>query len=1091
MHMTVTYSSLIAEAKTLISASADELDQLLCDREEYPEPSEADYIPLSPDALRAAVRLSNRVAVIAGLIAHGRLKSLAASLRAFCLLAAKSPKPSDVRLLFKTSMALRDTAAALEAAPGYGEMLRPSGTVLRPPVGKDVPVLELCRRLGGGSKVALTAFDGRFAGEDRSGVFRMSVDRGKADASRSAGKWLSLVYFDSGSAGENGPLGLTETANALIALIARGELFRYGGLSMSYSALSELGAILPCYCLMETSREPAFMVSCRLPAARLLKVVSSPDKAFIPEPGSGGPDASAFRLFESKDEGDFLSMEEEAEERPPAPELRQSEPLGAAPEASAEIAHSPTIELIEDELSVPDMEGLEDIGFLAPPRIDPDRLDKELPPGIVFPEMPETEDEGLRLDDFKFVADEIGGESGTQANGTDEMAALLGKDGLQAPQPETETRIAAAEDYGTASGGGRRARIEITKDMRIRLPIAIKLMFIISLLLFTALGTMIGLASYFFRQEIRNQVSDANVQISEVMRQKFDNDFIAVSEKAQRMAQSYMSRSFGLDEGGKAALRAELFGADREILYVAAFPEGQAKPNAELANSSALSDYKLGDKALADAVAGRMGDLEQAFKGEAVCLNLSPLFREPCVLAAWNYKSSGGNGALVAVFGSRERLQQSVESKGKSIRQQQLLSMSGEVIAHPDSNLVLQAQDVSGQGLYREISKSQANAGQFRYSDPNGLSYSATYSRLRGMGAWAVSAVEEKRAFEAVGRVQRNNILLALMVLSMAVLLAYFYAKSLTIPIRALVGAARLIEAGKFELSLKARAHDELGLLTNTFVAMGKGLAERERLKDTFGKFVNKDIAEQAQRGTLKLGGERKDATIFFSDIRGFTSISEKLEPEEVVDFLNRYMTRMVKCVNATGGVVDKYIGDAIMAIWGVPPVPGVNDAANAVNAALMMRKELIAFNRDRGGPHTPIIRIGCGINSGPVIAGQIGSNERMEYTVIGDSVNLASRIEALNKPFGSDILVSQDTYSRISGEFRMERMKPITVKGKAEAQQIYAVLGRLDDPLCPRSLSEVQSLLGIEHKDLAAVNVEEEEVKYKIAEEPKAGKGR
>ena len=347
-----------------------------------------------------------------------------------------------------------------------------------------------------------------------------------------------------------------------------------------------------------------------------------------------------------------------------------------------------------------------------------------------------------------------------------------------------------------------------------------------------------------------------------------------------------------------------------------------------------------------------------------------------------------------------------------------------------------------------------------------------------------VAQVDEEKAFAAVVRMQRRNIYITLIILATAILIVYFFTKTLTRPVNVLVDATRRIEKGEYDIHFRRYAPNEIGTLSRSFVSMGQGLAEREKMKDAFGKFVNKELAEQVLKGEIRLGGERKEAAVFFSDIRSFTAISESLQPEEVVAFLNDYMSRMVSCVNQTKGVVDKYIGDAIMAIWGAPVSHG-NDTENAVNGALMMRASLMEFNQGRGGAKKPIIKIGCGINCGPLIAGQIGSQERMEYTVIGDTVNLASRIEGLNKPFGTDILISSDAYERVKDTFLMEAMRPIKVKGKTEPQQIYAVLGRRDDPQSPQTAADLRQILGTSDKGLKDFDGEAKEEKFEIVGEP------
>jgi adenylate cyclase len=216
--------------------------------------------------------------------------------------------------------------------------------------------------------------------------------------------------------------------------------------------------------------------------------------------------------------------------------------------------------------------------------------------------------------------------------------------------------------------------------------------------------------------------------------------------------------------------------------------------------------------------------------------------------------------------------------------------------------------------------------------------------------------------------------------------------------------------------------------------------AER-RVRQIFQKYVPADIVREAL--IIKDGGRlsaKLTATVLFSDIRGFTAISEKLPPEEVVGFLNDYLQRMVDTVFDEGGIVDKFIGDSVMAVFGAP-VPKPDDAVRAVRAALRMIEEVARFNeqqRRKGGVE---IDVGIGLHTGPLIAGNIGSDRKMEYTVVGDTVNVANRVESLNKKMKTNVLITQECYDATGRVFVVRELPRMKVKGRAEPLVVYEVL--------------------------------------------------
>ncbi len=238
-------------------------------------------------------------------------------------------------------------------------------------------------------------------------------------------------------------------------------------------------------------------------------------------------------------------------------------------------------------------------------------------------------------------------------------------------------------------------------------------------------------------------------------------------------------------------------------------------------------------------------------------------------------------------------------------------------------------------------------------------------------------------------------------------------------------------------------------------------ISDEKRLKSTMYRYMTQELAEELLKlDDAKLGGDRKDVSILFSDIRSYTALTEKLEAEEVVSMLNEYFESMVEAIFKNKGTLDKYIGDAIMAVFG-SPLPLKDHAWRAVQTAVEMRHRLADFNARRLSVNKEAIRIGIGINSDSVISGNIGSSKRMEFTAIGDGVNLGSRLESASKQYGCDIIISEYTFQPCRELIWHRELDWIRVKGKNEPVRIYELVGLRGDPIT----NQKQELIERYHK--------------------------
>lgn len=564
-------------------------------------------------------------------------------------------------------------------------------------------------------------------------------------------------------------------------------------------------------------------------------------------------------------------------------------------------------------------------------------------------------------------------------------------------------------------------------------------------------------------------------------------------------------------------------------------------------------------------------ELERSCIGETIALNASPYFHIPVMALLFPYTDNGTQQTCIIIF-SIESLSEAIGSGSgqTSSNTSFIINNYNDLLMHPDGELILAGAGFSTHPLVQQLRQNNDNntssfQTMFQMEEDGKVeNYYGAYERLSIGDIVVLTTVPETVVLEAVNYTRHNNLMLTLLVFFIAIPVMLFFAHfALAKPLKKLTAAAEDISRGNFNTeiidTLNKKRKDEIGVLN-------QGTVDERDFLNTFAKFTNQGVAKAIATKSIDFEPHLKDCTIFFSDIRGFTKISDGFKERfgnesaaEIIGFLNDYMGRMVNCVSLSHGNIDKFEGDAIMGVWGLLrednldyeklPDTDLNkaklqkeheshvkgDAVDCIRGIISMRYALMEYNKaaeeftrlHAGEPkakYKPHIQIGCGINTGRVTAGVMGGGEKMEYTAIGDAVNFASRTESTNKPCGTDILITEDTYNLLKNEFirceenhytissenmeneiLVERIPVgIEVKGKGE-QHFYGVVNMPNfdiekffrgsdpdfkaDPDClkavgptgPKTLNEVRTLLGIPIPDFAKVNLNEEENKTVI----------
>lgn len=712
------------------------------------------------------------------------------------------------------------------------------------------------------------------------------------------------------------------------------------------------------------------------------------------------------------------------------------------------------------------------------------------------------------------------------------------------------------------------------KDLsKVKFPLGVKLALIMGTVVLVSLLTVTFLNSHFIGQDVQITAEENNLSTNTRAASTVENKLSTVRSNVFQLLDL-----IGVVSGGRNAALAKqaeafFFERNQDIANIYIISEdsvhAQKSTDIRLTNNQFFLSNELEPSVMDNFLTASSDAVKRSCNGETIALNASHFFNIPAMALLFPYKDNGRDQTCIITF-SIESISDIIGTN--SINTTFLINDSDELLCHPETDRILIGESFYNHPLVREMRLNNQNNDDSRQipymdigEDGKEVSYYGAYQKLSFGDIVILTTVPLDSVLEAVYTTRRNNLLLTAAVFFISIIIILCFTRfAISIHLRKLSLAADEIQNGNFEgngifETLNVNRRDEIGVLNHsTKSELG--------FLNTFSKFTNKGVAKAIARNEIDFEPHLKDITIFFSDIRGFTAISDGFKnkfgndsPREIIGFLNDYMGRMVDCITLSGGNVDKFEGDAIMAVWGIlrddnidyEKLPEndpkrieaeklhkahvIEDAVNACKGSIAMRYSLMKYNKDaeafteahKNEPraqYKPHIKIGRGLNTGRATAGIMGSKDKMEYTAIGDAVNFASRTEASNKPCGTDMLITQDTYDLLKMDYIrcpennftikpenelneiIVEMIPVEfeVKGKG-AQHFYGVVNmpkfdieeffrqgypdfkadpdcvKAVGPLGPKTLNEVRVMLGIDIPEFDKVNLNEEENKIQV----------
>ena len=571
--------------------------------------------------------------------------------------------------------------------------------------------------------------------------------------------------------------------------------------------------------------------------------------------------------------------------------------------------------------------------------------------------------------------------------------------------------------------------------------IQLKLMGIISLLFVFTITVIIVLATQFFREKTEELVDDMNLQNVRVTGSKVKTDIAAILDKATQMIVILQS------ESNSEKYVKLFFKNDPDFLLLGLYREvnGKLVPSKLIINNDYLNEYQLKKEDLEDIISLNKSVFSRSLEGEPILYNASPGAKEPVFALSFPQTDADNKDIIISII-KLEKIQSAFKKSG--ITEVFLVNGDGLVIAHDDPKVLFTSSNYSEILIVDQMLKSNVANGKKTYVGADQKKYIGAYQKIGFANSGVISIVEEEKAMETVYNIQRRNFYIMMIGMSLALIVVFILAKTISNPILLLLSATVEIAKGNFRVSIKPSTKDEVGLLTEYFVTMGEGLEEREKVKSILGNMIDPVVVGEAMKDmeALKRGSE-KQITAFFSDVAGFSTISEQLNSVDLASLLNEYLSAMTLILKKYNGVLDKYIGDAIVGIFNAPvDVPNHPFAAGIASIEMIaklndLREYWVKNNLYSKEAQEMDVRIG--LNVGLAKVGFMGTDALASYTMMGDTVNLAARLEAAGKDYGVNILISESMNNEVSNELFTRGLDLVRVKGKNEPVKLFELIDK------------------------------------------------